>query len=73
MKILIVDDSKVMRSIVKRTLRQAGFGNHDVVEAGNGAEGLEQVSEHTPDLVLCDWEYAGDERHRDAAGAAGVR
>ena len=55
MKILIVDDSKVMRSIVKRTLRQAGFGNHDVVEAGNGAEGLEQVSEHTPDLVLCDW------------------
>ena len=55
MKILIVDDSRVMRQIVTRTLRQAGYDGHDLVEAGNGREGLEAVTEHAPDLVLSDW------------------
>jgi len=55
MKILIVDDSRVMRQIVVRTLRQAGYAGHEVVEAANGREGLAAVREHTPDLVLSDW------------------
>jgi two-component system chemotaxis response regulator CheY len=55
MKILIVDDSRVMRSIVARTLRQAGFDDHDVVQAGNGVEALDVISEEEPDLVLSDW------------------
>ena len=54
-KILIVDDSKAMRMIVTRTLRQAGFGDHDFVEAENGAEGLAKVGTEKPDLVLSDW------------------
>jgi two-component system chemotaxis response regulator CheY len=55
MKILIVDDSRVMRQIVIRTLRQAGLDGHDVVEAANGREGLDAVAQHAPDLVLSDW------------------
>lgn len=55
MKILVVDDSRVMRQIVTRTLRQAGFGHHEVVEAGNGAEGIGAVRDEQPDLVLSDW------------------
>ncbi len=55
MKILIVDDSKAMRMIVKRTLRQAGYGDHEFAEAVDGAQGYEQVGEWKPDLVLCDW------------------
>lgn len=55
MKILIVDDSRVMRQIVTRTLRQAGFTGHDLVEAENGAQGLEVVRSQNPDLVLSDW------------------
>jgi two-component system chemotaxis response regulator CheY len=55
MKILVVDDSKAMRMIVVRTLRQAGFNGHDVVEAENGKEGLEKTRELKPDLVLSDW------------------
>ena len=55
MKILIVDDSRAMRRIVQRTLRQAGFEGHDIVEAENGAQALEQVHAENPDLILCDW------------------
>lgn len=55
MKILIVDDSRVMRQIVTRTLRQAGYDDHDVVQAGNGVEALEVMADEEPDLVLSDW------------------
>jgi two-component system, chemotaxis family, chemotaxis protein CheY len=55
MKILIVDDSKAMRSIVLRTLRQAGYGDHQFSEAANGALALDAIRGDAPDLVLCDW------------------
>ena len=42
MQILIVDDSKAMRMIVKRTLRQAGFGGHTIAEASDGPEALDR-------------------------------
>ncbi len=55
MKILVVDDSRTIRMIVRRTLRQAGLGNHDVVEAENDQEALDAILADKPDLVLCDW------------------
>lgn len=55
MKLLVVDDSRVMRQIVIRTLRQAGFDGHDVVEAENGADGLNKALSERPDLILSDW------------------
>jgi len=55
MKILIADDSRVMRQIVSRTLRQAGFEGHDTVEASNGREALDLALKDSPDLVLSDW------------------
>ena len=55
MKILIVDDSKAMRMIVQRNLRQAGFGEATVVEACDGAEALVVASAESPDLIVCDW------------------
>jgi two-component system chemotaxis response regulator CheY len=55
MRILIVDDSRAMRLIVSRTLRQAGFGGHDIVEAADGREALDSILGEEPDLVLCDW------------------
>jgi two-component system chemotaxis response regulator CheY len=54
-KILIVDDSKAMRLIVRRTLRAAGFGEHDFEEAVNGADALGKIKAEAPDLVLSDW------------------
>ena len=55
MKIVVVDDSRVMRQIVIRALRQAGQGGHDIAEAENGRQALEVVESHGPDLVLSDW------------------
>ena len=55
MRILIIDDSKPMRHLVRRTLIQAGFKEHDFVEAGDGQEGLEAIRSSPPDLVLADW------------------
>jgi two-component system, chemotaxis family, chemotaxis protein CheY len=55
MKILIVDDSKAMRMIVRRQLGEIGLGDAEYIEATNGIEGIAAVKEHQPDLVLSDW------------------
>lgn len=54
MKVLVVDDSKAMRLIVMRTLRQAGF-SCEVREAGDGKQALAAVHAERPDIVLSDW------------------
>jgi two-component system chemotaxis response regulator CheY len=53
-RVLIVDDSTVMRKIVERSLRQAGLEPLVVFEAGNGVEGLEQLKAQRVDLILTD-------------------
>jgi len=58
-RVLVVDDSRVMRQIVIRALRQAGFGSLEVVEAGDGEAGLAAVAAEAPELVLCDWNMPG--------------
>lgn len=56
MKILIVDDSRAMRMIVKRTLAETEVGaGAQVLEAADGRQALEAVRAHQPDLVLSDW------------------
>ncbi len=54
LKVLIVDDSSVMRKIVERALRQAGLDIGEVVEASNGAEALAEVQKGSLDLILSD-------------------
>lgn len=55
MKILIADDSRVMRQIVIRTLRQAGFDGHELVEAADGRQAHDAAAAEKPDLVISDW------------------
>ena len=55
MKILIVDDSRVMRMLVRRTLRQANIGEHDYEEADNGSDALDKLKAFSADLILSDW------------------
>lgn len=55
MRILIVDDSRAMRMIVSRVLRQAGHGDDTIEEAENGKQALDIIRAGVPDLVLSDW------------------
>src|SRR6266481_304492 len=50
-KILVIDDEEWLREMVQLALRQKGFG---VVQAQNGAVGVELARREMPDLVLCD-------------------
>jgi two-component system chemotaxis response regulator CheY len=55
MDILLVDDSKTMRGIVQRAIRQAGFRGLSVGEAENGVQALEKLRAEQPKLILSDW------------------
>ena len=55
MNILVVDDSKTIRMLIKRNLKQAGFESANILEAENGAEGLATVRAEPVDLILSDW------------------
>jgi two-component system chemotaxis response regulator CheY len=55
MDILLVDDSKTMRGIVQRAIRQAGFRGLSVAEAENGVQALEKLRAEQPKLILSDW------------------
>ncbi len=54
--VLIVDDSSTMRKIISRSLRQAGLAIDDILEAGDGIEGLNVLSTSgkTVNLILSD-------------------
>lgn len=55
MRILIVDDSKAMRMIVRRHVEQAGLADLEIQEAENGQVALDLIRADEPDLVFSDW------------------
>jgi adenylate cyclase len=50
-RVLVVDDDRMNRMLLTRSLEQAG---HEVRTAVNGAEALEMLSDEQPDVVLLD-------------------
>ncbi len=50
-KILVIDDEEWLREMIQVALQQRG---HDVVQAENGAAGVEKARKELPDLILCD-------------------
>lgn len=53
MKVLVADDSGVMRKIIIRGLNACGVS--EVVEAADGQEGLDAFNNGSFDIVLTDW------------------
>jgi two-component system chemotaxis response regulator CheY len=54
MKILLVDDSRTMRNIQKKTLER--LGNTEFIEAGDGLEALSAIAANPGiELMLIDW------------------
>jgi len=77
MRALVIDDSKAMRLILSRALKQSGF---EVAEAIHGKDGLEKLGAAGPfDVALVDWnmpEMNGLEfvqAVRASAGYAGMK
>ncbi len=52
--ILIVDDSEVVRAVVKKTIAMAGIEVNVIHEARNGLEALEKLSAEWIDIVFAD-------------------
>ncbi|WP_457559945.1 response regulator [Caminibacter sp.] len=57
MKILIVDDSKSMRNIIKNVLKRLGYKAEQFLEAGDGEEALKILKENADDIeiIFLDW------------------
>ena len=55
-RVLVVDDEADIRHLVRELLERAG---HDVVEAGDGSEGLRVFFSAQPDLVVLDVSMPG--------------
>ena len=50
-KVLIIDDEIKLREALVELFSFIGY---QIIEAHNGIDGLEKVSIHIPDLILCD-------------------
>ncbi len=50
-KILIIDDAKFTRTMLKRMINELG---HEIIEAANGREGLDMICSEQPDVALLD-------------------
>jgi two-component system, chemotaxis family, chemotaxis protein CheY len=57
--VLIVDDSPVMRSFIRRVLALSGFEVGECMEAGNGEEALRTLSMRRVDVILTDINMPG--------------
>lgn len=53
MKVLVADDSRPMRSLIKSFL--LGFGVKEMFEAADANEAFEEVKTCEPDIVITDW------------------
>ncbi len=55
-KVLLVDDSAVMRKIIQRNIKETGLIVDEFVEAGDGNQALDKVNDNGDlDLILLDW------------------
>ena len=54
MRILIVDDSSMMRALIKRVIKLTELTGTEVLEASNGAEALEILEAQEVNLLLTD-------------------
>ncbi|MBW1767062.1 MAG: response regulator [Deltaproteobacteria bacterium] len=54
-KILVVDDSLPMRSVIKKTIMASGFNVGELLDASSGKEALTILKDEWFDLVLTDY------------------
>lgn len=55
MKILVVDDSMIMRNIIKNILAEKHIDDSEIMEAPDGKAAFEILDHNTIDLLFLDW------------------
>jgi DNA-binding response OmpR family regulator len=55
--ILVVEDDRIMRTLVRDMLQIMGFSH--VTLASDGLEAIECLNTLTPDIIVCDWKMQG--------------
>ena len=55
-KILIIDDDELFRDTIAMVLEESDY---EVLEASEGAQGIEMARTHAPALILCDLRMRG--------------
>lgn len=53
-RVLVVDDSPIIRSVVRKSISMSGLDVSEVLEAGNGREALEVMGREWVDIVFAD-------------------
>src|SRR5262249_47643282 len=56
-RILIADDSSLLRSALRGLF--TGAGEYEIIEAENGTDAVSQAEEHQPDVVILDFAMPG--------------
>ena len=51
LKVLAIDDSRTIRSLIRKVMEDAGF---DCICAEDGVDGVNRFSEENPDIVITD-------------------
>lgn len=59
LRAMVIDDSRVMRSMVMQTLRQAELAEFIFTEAGSGSEAMGNFDADKVDIIFVDWNMPG--------------
>lgn len=54
-RFLIVDDSRAIQSIIRRSLESCNYPNLEIKTASDGESALATLNEFRPDLIITDW------------------
>ncbi|MDM7914998.1 MAG: response regulator [Candidatus Eisenbacteria bacterium] len=55
LRAMVIDDSKVMRTMVMESLKKTGLAEFDFTEAGDGQDALGKFHPKKIDIVFADW------------------
>ena len=54
MNVLVVDDAKISRMIISKSLMKLGFEEDDIIEAKNGLEAYNYLQDNHVDIIISD-------------------
>ncbi len=59
LRTLVIDDSRIMRTMVMKSLQETYLADFEFTEAGSGAEAMELFDPETIDIIFADWNMPG--------------